>query len=123
MWSVSSTGGSVPPGPDIVSACPCTVLGSPSQRTGCCTVRSSATSLHATVRVTKNPTRRSPLGLTHTPTRSVCTADPTTVRAAARQNPAPANPPAKATIIVASSMKADSRSSSAEMATRQGPGR
>ena len=53
-----------------ISACPWTVRGSPSQRTGCCTVRTADDLVPGHRRVTRKPTRRSPRALTHTPTRS-----------------------------------------------------
>lgn len=78
---------------------------------------------HGIERVPKNPTRRSPLGLTQTPVRSSRRAVPTTASEAARPPTAPVQVPAATMITVAKSMNAPSRSSRAAMATRQGPGR
>ncbi len=80
-------------------------------------------SSQAIERVLRKPTRRSPVRLTQTPVIRIRSAVPITLSAATRQTPAPGKAPANAMIIVASSMNADSRSSRAAPATRQGPGR
>ena len=67
------------------SACPCTVRGSPSQRTGCCTVRTATTRSQGTVACLKKPTRRTPCALTQTPTRSSRSAQPMTSSATPKQ--------------------------------------
>lgn len=97
--------------------------GSPSQRTGCCTVRTKVTFAHGTVTVLRKPTRRTPARLTHVPTRSIRRAARMTSTASARVTPAAPKPPAATMITAASSTNEASSSESAAAPTRHDPGR
>lgn len=97
--------------------------GRPSQRTGCCTVRTDVTFAHGTVTVEKKATRRAPARLTQVPMRSIRRAARMTSTAMPRVTPAPLNAPAAAMITAASSTNEASSSASAAAPTRQEPGR
>lgn len=97
--------------------------GSPSQRTGCWTVRTEVTLAQGTVTVDKKPTRRTPARLTQVPMRSVRRAATITSTAMPSVTPAPPKAPATPMITAASRTKEASSSASAADPTRHDPGR
>lgn len=105
------------------SAWPCTVRGSPSQRTGCWTVWTAATADHGRVVVRSRFTWRRPRALTQTPTRTRRSASVITSMATAAQIAAPTGDPASAMISAESRTNEASSSNTAAAPTRHGPGR
>lgn len=97
--------------------------GSPSQRTGCWTVRTVTTWAHGTVWVWKKATRRRPCALTHVPIRSSRSAAPMMSSAMRPHTAPPPRPPVKAMITAANMTYEASSRSSAANPTRHGPGR